>query len=194
MSIHQNPQISHTNTQWNFEPSFWPDLEHSRALFPQATSVYNDVQYKLGYKKFRGSEDIVQTLTEINLCYDLNLEYSKPIFSLGTLAYDDQPNYVCFQNYYFRFSQLVCNWILTSCEPHGITSGWSNFCHKQLQNISYTRVNLSSSQISKINPYTKINKTHMHKHETHIFEELVPAILPLLKQTKQKQTSKNVHM
>ena len=47
------------------------------------------------------------------------------------------------------------NWILVSCQLHSVTSGQSNSGHKQI---------------------------HISKHQTQIFEELVPLILPLLKE------------
>ena len=48
--------------------------------------------------------------------------------------------------------------------------------HKQMPMPS---VNPISSQIYEI--HTHKNKTYMHKHQTQIFEELVPSVLPLIK-------------
>ena len=82
-----------------------------------------------------------------------------------------------------------------SCQPHRVTSGQSNSGHKQihisklLSRLTYisTLCQVFSHYIC-INPSVKsIYKTNhkskhynIHKHQTQIFEELVPSILPLL--------------
>ena len=44
---------------------------------------------EFGNKTFCGSENIIQTFTDIfNLCCDLDLKHSNPIFPQGTPAYD----------------------------------------------------------------------------------------------------------
>ena len=50
-------------------------------------------QAMFGYKIFGGSEDAVQTFSDIlNLCCDLDVEHSNPTFSQDTLAYDHVPS------------------------------------------------------------------------------------------------------
>ena len=46
---------------------------------------------KFGYKMFSGSEGIIQTIEILNVCCDLDLEHSNPIFSLDTFTYDNLP-------------------------------------------------------------------------------------------------------
>ena len=62
-----------------------------------------------------------------------------------------------------RRKKRVSNWILTSCQPHRVTSGRSN-CYKRMHMsklLSY--IKSFSSQIYKINPYTNINQS-IHAH------------------------------
>ena len=73
------------------------------------------------------------------------------------------------------------NWILMSCQPHRVTSGQSNSGHKQIH-ISKRFPHIyqpSVKSIYKTNHFTNIKHTHT---KTQIFEELVPLILPLLKE------------
>ena len=75
------------------------------------------------------------------------------------------------------------NWILMSCQPHRVTSGQSASGHKQIH-ISklFSHIYISTfCQVNLQNQSPHKYKTYIHKHQTHIFEELVPSILPLLK-------------
>ena len=75
------------------------------------------------------------------------------------------------------------NWILTSCQPHRVTSGLSNSGHKQIH-ISETLLTYVSTlcQVNLQNQSLRKHKKCIHKHQTQIFEELVPLLLPLLKE------------
>ena len=77
-------------------------------------------------------------------------------------------------------SSRSSNRILMSCQPHRVTSGQSNSGHKQIhvsKLFSHT-YQPSVKSIYTINHFTNIK----HKHQTPIFKELVPSILPLLKE------------
>ena len=70
-----------------------------------------------------------------------------------------------------------------SCQPHRVTSGQSNSGHKQIH-ISKLFSHIyqpSVKSIYKTNHFANI-KHYIHKHQTEIFKELVPSILPLLKE------------
>ena len=82
------------------------------------------------------------------------------------------------------YSISCCSdWILMSCQPHRVTSGQSNTGHKQIHisNLFSHVYQPSVKSIYKTNHKSK-HKTYIHKHQTQIFEELVPSILPLLKE------------
>ena len=87
----------------------------------------------------------------------------------------------CFSHSSYQYSSSS-NWILMSCQPHRVTSGQSNSGHKQIHINSshvYIYMNPLSSQFTK--PITS-QTNHTYKHQLQIFEELVPSILPLLKE------------
>ena len=68
------------------------------------------------------------------------------------------------------------NWILMFCQPHSVTSGQSNLGHMQYIYIStLCQVNLQNQSLRKC-------KIYIHKHQTQIFEVIVPSVLPLLKE------------
>ena len=69
------------------------------------------------------------------------------------------------------------NWILMSCQPHRVTSGQSNSGQKQ---ISKLFLNIIYQPSLKSN--YKTNHFRNIKHNAQIFKELVPSILPLLKE------------
>ena len=72
-------------------------------------------------------------------------------------------------------------WILVSCQAHRDTSRQSISGHKQIhisKLFSHIYINPLSSQSTKLRKH----KTYIHKHQTQIFEELVPSVLPLLKE------------
>ena len=76
-------------------------------------------------------------------------------------------------------SSSSSNWILMSCQLHRVTSGQSNSGHKQTHTHTYTHIYIyqpSVKSIYKTNHFTNI------KNQTRIFKELVPSILPLLKE------------
>ena len=58
-----------------------------------------------------------------------------------------------------------------SCQPHRVTSGQSTFLHVS----TLCQANLQNQSLRK-------HKTYIHKHQTQIFEQSVPSILPLLKE------------
>ena len=70
------------------------------------------------------------------------------------------------------------NWTLMSCQPHRVTSGQSNSGHKQIH------ISKLFSYISTLcQVYLQNQSLHKHKtSQTQIFEELVPSVLPLLKE------------
>ena len=77
------------------------------------------------------------------------------------------------------------NWILMSCQPHRVTSGQSISGHKQLhisKLLSYIYQPSSlSSQSTKTNHFANIEH-NVYTNIRHKFSELVPSILPLLKE------------
>ena len=86
-----------------------------------------------------------------------------------------------------KSSSSGSNWILMSRQPHRVTSGKSNSGHKQIH------ISKLFSHIYIYQPFVKSiyktnwqsfhkHKTYIHKHQTIFFEELVPSILPLLKE------------
>ena len=79
-------------------------------------------------------------------------------------------------------SSSSTNWILMSCQPHRVTSGQSNLGHKQthISKLFSHIYQPSVKSVYKTNHFT--NKTYIHKHQTQIFKDLVPSILPLLKE------------
>ena len=80
-------------------------------------------------------------------------------------------------------SSSSSNWILMSCQPHRVTSGQSNSGHKQIH-ISKLFSHIYQPSVKSIykNQSLHKHKTHIQKHQTQIFEELVPSISPLLKE------------
>ena len=75
------------------------------------------------------------------------------------------------------FSQLVRHWILKSCHPQTVISG------RSISVISSLKIQ-NSSHIQTFSQASLQNKP-LHKHETQhtqICEDLVPLILPLLKE------------
>ena len=69
------------------------------------------------------------------------------------------------------------NWILMSCQQHRVTSGQSNSNHKQM----YISKFFSCIQtLCLVNPQNQLLRKH--KTSDTIFEELVPSVLPLLKE------------
>ena len=71
---------------------------------------------------------------------------------------------------------LVSNRILTSCQPHRVTSGWSNFVTRKCTFPNAHGVlcvifeNPLSSQINRINPYTNMKeKVHVYTNIKHNF-------------------------
>ena len=76
-------------------------------------------------------------------------------------------------------SSSSSNWILMSCQPHRVTTGQSNSGHKQMH-ISTLFSHIC--QVSLQNQSLHKHKTYRHKHQTQIFKELVPSILPQLKE------------
>ena len=76
------------------------------------------------------------------------------------------------------------NWILMSCQPQRVTSWQSNSGHKQIH-ISklFSRIDMSTlCQVSLQKQSLRKHKTYINKHQNQIFEELIPSILPLLKE------------
>ena len=71
-----------------------------------------------------------------------------------------------------------------SCQPHRVTSGQSNSGHKQTHISKLFSYNYISTvcQVNPQNQSLRKHKTYIYKHQTQIFEELVPSILPLLKE------------
>ena len=73
-----------------------------------------------------------------------------------------------------------------SCQPHMVTSGHSNSGHKQIH-ISklFSHIYQPSVKLIYKTSHKSKHKTYIHKHQTQILvEELVPSILPLLKEHK----------
>ena len=70
-----------------------------------------------------------------------------------------------------------------SCQPDRVTSGQSNSSHKQIH-ISklFSHIISTLCQVSLQNQSLCKLKTCIHKHQTQIFEELVPSVLLLLKE------------
>ena len=77
-----------------------------------------------------------------------------------------------------------------SC-PHRVTSGQANSSHKLRYTVVFCThfktllifINLSVESIHKTNHFANIKRTtYIYNHQTHISEELVPSILPLLKE------------
>ena len=83
---------------------------------------------------------------------------------------------------YYRNSSST--WILMSCQPHRVTSGQSNSGHKQIHvSKLFSHIYISTlCQVILQNQSIRKPKTYIHKHETQIFEGLVPSILPLSKE------------
>ena len=82
-------------------PCFDLDLGYSK-LFFSCMALWHMILHhhtKFDNKMFCSSENITQTFSDIlNLCCDLDLECSNPIFPQNTLAYDDVlPNQVWLQ-------------------------------------------------------------------------------------------------
>ena len=76
-------------------------------------------------------------------------------------------------------SQLVSDWILTSRQLHG---GHLRKINKQIHISKLSSyINRFSSQSRKPVPTQTSIKPYIHKHQTHIFQQLVPSILPLSK-------------
>ena len=76
-------------------------------------------------------------------------------------------------------STISSNWILMSSQPHRVTSGQPNSGHK--------RIHISKTLLTYISILRQVSlqSNHfadIHKHQTQIFEELVPSTLPLLKE------------
>ena len=69
-----------------------------------------------------------------------------------------------------------------SCQPHRVTSGQSDSGHKQIHISKLFSHIYQPSQVNLQNQSLRKHKTYTHKHQTQIFEELVPSILPLLKE------------
>ena len=68
-----------------------------------------------------------------------------------------------------------------SCQLPSVTSGQANsvISKRILQNSSHIQ------SLSQVNPQYQCldkQKQNTHKHQTHIFEDLVPSVLPLLKE------------
>ena len=83
----------------------------------------------------------------------------------------------------FAVSQSLDFYILSTAQGHLRTI---KLCH-QHTHISklfdiYIYINPVSSQSTKLIPTQILNKAYLHKHQTQFFEELVPSILPLLKE------------
>ena len=79
--------------------------------------------------------------------------------------------------------KVVSNWIWMFCQPHRVTSGQSN------SNISKCTFQNSSHKntLSAVNPqdqslHKQKNEAYIHKYQTQIFKELIPSVLPLLKE------------
>ena len=77
------------------------------------------------------------------------------------------------------------NWILMACQPDRATSGQSNSGHKQMHISKFFSYIIIIYQplvksIYKTNHFANIQHTHTNIRQ--IFEELVPSILPLLKE------------
>ena len=71
-----------------------------------------------------------------------------------------------------------------SCQPHRVTSGQSTSGHRQ-KHISKLFSHIYTSTLCQVNLQNQSlhkHKTCIHKHQTQIFEELVPLLLPLLKE------------
>jgi len=70
------------------------------------------------------------------------------------------------------------NWILMSCQPHRVTSGQSNSGHKQIHSSKlFSHIYQPSvKSIYKTNHFANIKHTYTN------IEELVPSVLPLLKE------------
>ena len=92
-----------------------------------------------GDKMFCSSEDIIQTFTNIlNLCCDLNLEHSNPIFPQGTPAYDGVlSNQVWLQTdkHFRRYSKkIVIFWLYKPLLwPWPWRQQQQNVCHMKLR-------------------------------------------------------------
>ena len=71
-----------------------------------------------------------------------------------------------------------------SCQPPRDTSGQSNSGHKQIRISKLFSHNYISTvcQVKPQNQSLRKHKTYIYKHQTQIFEELVPLMLPLLKE------------
>ena len=88
------------------------------------------------------------------------------------------------------WKEMLCtsssNWILPSCQPHRVTSGQSNSGHKQIHIFKlFSHIYISTlCQVNLQNQSLRKHKTYIHKHQTQIFEELAPSILPLLKEQR----------
>ena len=76
------------------------------------------------------------------------------------------------------------NWISMFCQPHRVTSVQSNSVTSKhtLQNPSHIYIYTNLSKVSLQNQSLHKHKTYLHKHQTQIFEALVPSILSLLKE------------
>ena len=116
--------------------------------------------------------------------YSLTINYLSGYFSnmqnptkLSTITNHSHKN--------LNYSSSNNNQILMSCQPHRVTTGQSNSGHKQIhisKLFSHRYMStLKSSQSTK--PTT--SQTYIHKHQTQIFEQLVPSILSLLKLIKE---------
>ena len=81
----------------------------------------------------------------------------------------------------FGIKQLDFNvqcWILMSCQPHRVTSGQSNSGHKQMH-ISKLFSHVYHLSVKSV---YKTNHKPYNKRQIQIFEDLVPSVLPLLKE------------
>ena len=91
-----------------------------------------------------------------------------------------------FSKHETHFSQLVSNWILTSCQPLRVTSGQSN-CHKQThasKPLIYIYKPFLKS-VHKTYPYTN-TKQNMHKHTK--FRRVSPFNIPPAKRAHKAWT------
>ena len=67
------------------------------------------------------------------------------------------------------------------CQPHRVTSGQSNSGHKQIH-ISKLFSHIYQPSVKSVYKTNHFANTYIHKHQTQIFKELAPLILPLLKE------------